>query len=306
MTGCALALALFVVPGQAQADPQQSEEELQAKISKLTTKAEVLTEKYNGQKLELREAKKSARQAGKRSKRTQRRLDRVRGVLADVAASQYKGGSAMRQPMAMLSASSPQEFLDRASMLRHLSEQRRAQLRELEGSLQRVRHAEQEARQAAERVREITKQLESKKQKIERLVAKAEDELAEVQQDPYTPAQFGDLGSGVVARAVEIALAQQGDPYVWGAAGPDSFDCSGLIVYAFGQVGVSMPHYTGALWDMGPRVSRSQLQVGDFVYTSSHHVGIYVGNGQMVHAPNSGSVVRVDDIWSFYGAVRPG
>lgn len=99
-------------------------------------------------------------------------------------------------------------------------------------------------------------------------------------------------------------MAQQGDPYVWAAEGPDQFDCSGLVVYAYRQVGVSLPHSTSALLSAGPHVSRSQLRPGDLVFTSSHHVGLYVGNGQFVNAPNTGEVVQVEPINSFYAGVR--
>jgi peptidoglycan DL-endopeptidase CwlO len=105
-------------------------------------------------------------------------------------------------------------------------------------------------------------------------------------------------GSGAGAQAVSTALAQLGKPYVWAAAGPGSFDCSGLVQYAYAAAGVSLPHSSGAQAKVGTAVSRAQLQPGDIIafYSPVSHVGIYIGNGQMVHAPTSGDVVKVASI----------
>src|SRR5205085_5134221 len=95
--------------------------------------------------------------------------------------------------------------------------------------------------------------------------------------------------------AVNTALAQVGDPYVWGAAGPDSFDCSGLTQYAYAAAGISLPHSSSIQSTMGTPVAYANLQPGDlvFFYTPVSHVGMYIGNGQMVHAGTSGDVVKV-------------
>ena len=98
--------------------------------------------------------------------------------------------------------------------------------------------------------------------------------------------------------AVNTALAQLGDPYVWGGGGPNSFDCSGLTQYAYGAAGVYLPHSSRMQSTTGVPVSASALQPGDllFFYSPVSHVGMYIGNGQMVHAPTSGSVVKVVDL----------
>lgn len=129
-----------------------------------------------------------------------------------------------------------------------------------------------------------------------------------------------------IQRVVDRAMSQQGQPYVWGggdANGPTSggFDCSGLMVYAFAEIGIGVPHQTQAIWNsFQPAITdQAAIQPGDMVLFSSngqpggiHHVGLYLGNGQMLHAPESGDVVKVEpDIWSnsyyageFIGAVR--
>ena len=98
-------------------------------------------------------------------------------------------------------------------------------------------------------------------------------------------------------------MAQIGKPYVWAAAGPDSFDCSGLIVYAFGQLGISLPHSSYALWDLGVPVSEDQLQPGDILFFDGlGHVGMYIGGGEFVQAPHTGTDVQVTPLSSYQNA----
>jgi cell wall-associated NlpC family hydrolase len=103
------------------------------------------------------------------------------------------------------------------------------------------------------------------------------------------PSRYG----GVVG----IAMQYLGVPYRWGGASPSGFDCSGLIMYVYAQVGVSLPHYTGSLWGMGVAVSRGDLQPGDLVFFNGlGHAGIYVGGGNFIHAPHTGDVVKISSL----------
>ena len=116
-------------------------------------------------------------------------------------------------------------------------------------------------------------------------------------------------GSAAAQKAVDTAMAQIGDPYVWGAAGPDAFDCSGLVQYAYAAAGISLPHSSRMQSTMGAPVSRDALQPGDlvFFYSPVSHVGIYIGDGQMVHASTSGVPVKtasVDSMGSYNSARR--
>ncbi len=132
---------------------------------------------------------------------------------------------------------------------------------------------------------------------------------AQQQQQPSPPpapapsAPPAPAPSGGVGAVIAFARAQLGEPYVWGAAGPNAWDCSGLTMMAWRQAGVSLGHYTGSQWNQTSRVPLSQLQPGDLVFygssgPSSHHVGLYIGNGQMIHAPNPSTVVKTASIYS--------
>jgi NlpC/P60 family protein/peptidase M23-like protein len=122
-------------------------------------------------------------------------------------------------------------------------------------------------------------------------------------------------GGSIGARAVAIAKSYLGVPYVWGGASPSGFDCSGLTMYVYGQLGIRLPHYTGDQFNFGPRISRDQLRPGDLVFfdgkTEPQHEGMYVGSGKFIHAPHTGDVVKISSLSAgnykknYVGAVRP-
>ena len=115
------------------------------------------------------------------------------------------------------------------------------------------------------------------------------------------PAPIGGAGA-----AVAYAYAQLGKPYCYAGVGPSCFDCSGLTMMAWAQAGVSMPHGSTEQWNMFPHVPLSQAQPGDLIVWDGH-VGLYVGGGQVLHAPHTGTVVQISPIWGTpWGAARPG
>ena len=120
---------------------------------------------------------------------------------------------------------------------------------------------------------------------------------------PLAPAPAARYG-GVVG----VAMQFLGTPYVWGGASPSGFDCSGLIMYAYAQVGVSLPHHAASQYGMGVPVSRDQLQPGDLVFFNGlGHAGIYIGGGQFIHAPHTGDVVKISSLSdSWYAATWVG
>ncbi len=117
---------------------------------------------------------------------------------------------------------------------------------------------------------------------------------------PVTPAAPLPAGH---PDAASVAARYLGVPYVWGGATPAGFDCSGLVVYVYAQLGIALPHYTGALWALGVPVPRDQLQQGDLVFFDAlDHVGIYIGANEFIHAPHTGDVVKVSTLTGSYAA----
>src|SRR4029453_12610979 len=182
-------------------------------------------------------------------------------------------------------------------------------------------------RQAEERrqVQRLVSQLQATLDRIDKQLAgylEAEDARSEAARRAAWSGYMSGVGAvqpwlqaGRVGRAaVRWALAQLGDPYRWGATGPDTFDCSGLTSSAYRAAGVAIPRVSRAQWGAGPHVAVANLLPGDLVFYADnpadpatiHHVGMYIGNGLMVHAPHTGAVVRVASIWreSYAGATR--
>ena len=123
---------------------------------------------------------------------------------------------------------------------------------------------------------------------------------------PVAPVAAPNAAAQII---VDTALAQQGKPYVWAGAGPNVYDCSGLTQFSYAAAGITLPHSSRMQSTMGVPVARADLQPGDlvFFYDPVGHVGIYIGNGLMVHAPTAGDVVRtinVDTMWGYNSARR--
>ncbi len=176
----------------------------------------------------------------------------------------------------------------------------------LDGLVAKQADLERQAREreaAAQRARQQAAAAEAA-----RIAQAAAAEQARLRQQSGLVQQASDAFAAAPV-AVAEAYRQIGKPYVWGAEGPDAFDCSGLTQWVWAKAGAQLPHYTGDQWNAGRHVSRDQLIPGDLVFFNAalDHVGVYIGNGQMIHAPHTGAVVRVENVWwsSFQGAVRP-
>nr|WP_255672074.1 C40 family peptidase [Glycomyces amatae] len=154
---------------------------------------------------------------------------------------------------------------------------------------------------------DILADIEEQQEEIEDEIAALEDEYADAYAEENPPTYGGGDYSGS-SGVVEFAYNQLGDPYVYGSSGPDSWDCSGLTQGAWGAVGVSLSHNTQMQWNETARISRDELQEGDLVfYNGLSHVAIYIGDNQIIHAPNSTTVVKIADIgiMSIDGYGRP-
>jgi cell wall-associated NlpC family hydrolase len=180
---------------------------------------------------------------------------------------------------------------------------RKQLLSSIQGEIKRLQaeEAAQQAILAAQARARLVAQQQAAQARINNSVVGATVQAPATTGDPTNvttvapPSRYG----GVVG----VAMAQLGKPYVWGTAGPDTFDCSGLVVYAYQAVGVSLPHSSYALWNEGVYVSQDQLEPGDLVFFDGlGHVGIYIGGGQFIHAPHTGTVVQIASLSGYYQA----
>lgn len=163
--------------------------------------------------------------------------------------------------------------------------------------------------------RQAAQQAAQQAQQASRQAASSPPPVVDTSDDSPAPVVYAPAPSGGVSSVIAFARAQLGERYVWGGAGPNVWDCSGLTMMAWRQAGVSMAHYTGSQYNQTARVPISQLQPGDLVFygvsgPTSHHVGLYIGGGMMIHAPNPSTVVKIASIYSMsdllpYGG-RPG
>jgi cell wall-associated NlpC family hydrolase len=203
-------------------------------------------------------------------------------------------------------------MLDRASILGELQKENGAKVRLVTAAQAAAQRARLLAVQEEQKASKLAKSMRAKAAVIQakenRLNNAAFAKALAIYRNTGTYPPMPVNGDTVGVRALRIAMTAIGDPYVWGAAGPSSFDCSGLVVWAYAHLGISLPHYTGDLWNSGVHVPRSQLQPGDlvFFFADIGHVGIYVGHGFMLDAPTYGIPVGIHKVYwgSYDGAVR--
>ncbi|MGH3451554.1 MAG: C40 family peptidase, partial [Haloechinothrix sp.] len=188
-------------------------------------------------------------------------------------------------------------------------------VRTAEGAERAAADAETRSQTARDAAGKIAADIEARKEALDEQVEKVKAQSARLNAaDRALQSSAGETPpSDIVApgeaaqTAVDAAMSKRGSPYVYGAEGPDSFDCSGLTSWAYNQAGVSIPRSSSAQSTHGTAIPRSQLAPGDlvFFYQPVSHVGVYIGNGQMVHAPQSGDVVKVAGVmWDDFSGAR--
>ncbi|WP_425633913.1 NlpC/P60 family protein [Actinomadura citrea] len=289
----------------AHADPEPSAKELRTKALKLADQLEQLTEQYNGLKVRLAQSQRAAKVATENAKRQEKTLEALRQKVGSLAATSYmQGGS--DPAVSFVASQDPQSILDQAATLHYFAKQDSTQVLGLMQAMQSAQRARKSAEARAKQVKALKTQLDSQRTKITDSYEKIRGKL--VDKDPTQLAKLPVIGTGKAAQALRYAMGKIGRPYVWGAAGPTTFDCSGLTMWAYRQVGINLPHYTGSQWNAGTHVSRGDLQPGDlvFFYSDLHHMGIYVGGDKMLHAPHTGDVVKIASMNGrpFAGGVR--
>ncbi|ONK14976.1 NlpC/P60 family protein [Streptomyces sp. MP131-18] len=318
--GATAAAATVAISTQtAQADPAQSIEEVQEEVDRLYQEAEAATEEYNGAKEREEELQSEVEDLQDSTARGQEELNELRGTLGSVASAQYRNGG-LDPSVQLFLSSDPDAYLDQASTLDQVSGKQAETLRLIEDRQRTLDQQRQEATDRLAELEDLRVELGDQKETIQGKLSEAQsllnqltdEERQRIADEEAAAAAAaadrasrdgesrGDLGgSGGTGTsyghaALDAAAGKIGAPYVWGATGPSSFDCSGLTSWAFSQAGVSLPRTSQAQAGMGPALGMSELAPGDlvFFYSDLHHVGIYAGNGQIIHAPRPGSSVE--------------
>ncbi|MGW0870319.1 NlpC/P60 family protein [Streptomyces sp. NPDC002740] len=333
LAGAATATAF---DGIGQAEPNLTPAQVKAKVAKLYQEAEEATEKYNGAHEKATAAEQRLERLRDEAARKEEKLNAARDTLGSMAAAQYR--STGLDPAVQLALSDdPDGYLDGAAFAERAGNRQSAavtqvhrQLREIEQlrGAARVELTSLKTRQAELKTHKktVTAKLDAARRLLDRLTAPERTRIGE--------GTSGGTASGRASRssadgrdglrapgaataqapgpraadAVSYAYSKLGSPYVWGATGPNAFDCSGLVLASYRSAGVSLPRTTYAQIGAGQRISRSELLPGDlvFFYSGITHVGLYVGDGQMIHAPNPSAPVRLAPIdeMPFAGATR--
>jgi cell wall-associated NlpC family hydrolase len=313
---CGAAAVVVLAPGgAAHADPSQAQ--VQAQIDQADNDFEKIVEAYNASNENLKATQAAADALNAKMKPIQDQMDAAYGNVSSIAVAAYKGSGRLSTVSIVLSAGSSDSMVSELATLRHLSQARQ---RELDGYTALQQQYNQEKTRLADLLAKQTADQQSLVAQKATIEAKLQG-LKELRQRLNVPAKTTSSRSsatnngpppavsGAAGRAVSFAYAQLGKPYGWGAAGPDSYDCSGLTMRAWEAAGVSLPHNAASQYSQVRHVSRDALAPGDLVFANSlGHVGIFIGDDTMIDAPHSGADVRKISISSFsiVGYGRPG
>ncbi|MEE1812101.1 C40 family peptidase [Streptomyces sp. BE133] len=312
LSAAAATAAATLGAATANADPQDAPRTAKARVDRLYSEAERATEQYNKAGENADRLRGELKRTQDRAARDQERLNRMRTALGSVVSAQYRSGG-LDPSLALLLSSDPDTYLDRAATLDRLTEHRATELRQLQQAQRSLAQTRAEAARALADLERNRAAVTRHKRTVERKLARAKQLLdalpgadrADFERSSRSgrydafPA-MADLPAGS-ARATAAVLAVRqalGRPYIWGANGPGGFDCSGLMQWAYAQAGVSLPRTSQAQRYAGRMVPLSEARPGDLVAyrADAGHIGMYVGNGQVIHAPYPGAPVRYDPV----------
>ncbi len=315
LTGAGTACALFLPGGISSAQtrvPSPTLSSLVAKAQQLTYQINALSEQYDGLRVELSSARTSAAEAEQATAKDAVALKTSQAAVSRLAAASYENAGYDSTPQ-ILTADNADQFLNQASVMQQLDQENVTRVSQLTAAQAADRRGHQTARQQIAKVTALESAMNAKTKAIQAEIDKVNSSaMTQAMAIFNKTGQYPNIAipgdDSVGAVALRAALNRRGYPYVWGAAGPTAFDCSGLVLWAYAQEGITPDHYTSDQWNEGEHVSRSQLEPGDlvFFYADISHVGLYLGNGLMVDAPSFGQDVMVQPIdWSaLVGAVR--
>lgn len=323
-------LTLTVFPdGTASASPGLTLQEATAKINDLNAQADAANEAYDAAQIALNKAKTTAASASHDVDVQEQQIGREQRGLAALAASAYRSGGT-DEFVALVTTKDPALFVEQATSLDQLARGRSSALLSMRTDRKRLAGLQETERDQVASAAAAAKAAAAQQSTIQGLIAKQRGIVnsltasarvaynlqqahaaaqAQVQRTQAVTASFTGNASGIARAALSAAYQKSGDPYQYGGAGPSTFDCSGLTMWAFAQAGVSLPHSAAAQYGYGMHVSLSELQPGDLVFFDEGgyigHVGIYVGGGDMIDAPHSGSYVGVRPLYpGFVGGTR--
>ncbi|MFD7991014.1 C40 family peptidase [Streptomyces mexicanus] len=309
----AAAAALGALPaGSAVAAPHGG---TRAEVDRLYQEAEKATEAYDKAGERADRLHRRVRDAQDRIAREQQRVNTLREALGSVAGAQYRSGG-LDPSLALLFSDDPGDYLDKAATLDRIGAHQAGELRALRQALRRLAQERAEATRTLAELDRSRKAVLAHKRTVERKLARARQLLNSLSPDErraydrasrsgrsdlppgLAAADAGPAASGRAAAALAAARSALGRPYVWGANGPSGFDCSGLMQWAYAQAGVHLPRTSQEQRLAGRHIPLSQARPGDLVVyrSDASHVGMYVGHGQVIHAPHPGAPVRYDPV----------
>ena len=320
-------LATGAIVSPAQAAPNL--EQVRNQVRDLEAEAEAATERYNEARNELADVRVTLDALKAKVRRERREMREILGAVDDLARAAYTSGG-LDTSLQLLLSEDPNEFLAQSAALDAVQRGQASALRKtatarlrLAQSEAAVLDKEARAKDLRDRMKEAKEEADDRYADAQKILDNLEEEqrqrLAQMAREERDAARAaaaaaaaalssgggsssaggGFTGSGRAAKAVQYALSQVGDRYVAAAAGPSAFDCSGLTMTAWRQAGVSLPHYSRSQYAVTRRIPLSQAQPGDLVFyfgNGARHVGLYIGNGKMVHAANPRSGVLVSNI----------
>jgi cell wall-associated NlpC family hydrolase len=320
LIGAATAFTVTALPGTAVAEPAASAADAAAHVADASHQLEVVSEQVNEARVVLERQQAAAADADRAAADAQQKLDALDGQIRELARTAYTGQGFSRLDV-LLTSGSADELVHQMGTLDAIAGHTNDVVNEVALAADQATSAQTAADEAEATAQHEYDDIAAQQTALESQIADYQAQYAALsapQQQAVSRAHAGAAQpvpssvaapSGAAQVAVNTALAQVGDPYVWGAGGPNAFDCSGLTQYAYSAAGISLPHSSSSQSTMGTPVSRDQLQPGDlvFFYSPVSHVGMYIGNGQMVHASTSGTPVQVaglDSMGSYNSARR--
>ena len=299
---------------QAHAEPTLAQ--VQAQVNRLEEEATTAAEGAQEAKVKLAALTRSLAGIQAQAAAQGKTVDAISKTLGSIAVNQYKSGT-LSQSLELLFSSDPTLYLSSAASLEAITRRKSTQLRKYESAEQQLNATSLTVADRLAQVKALQKKLAERSALAQRKLAQAEallaklkkedrERLAKLAEDRENADQAASLEaakslagvSGRAGIALKYALKQIGDRYVFGAAGLTYWDCSGLTMRAFEAAGVSLPHSSAAQARMGKSIPFNQKKPGDLLFYGRpvSHVGIYLGGGKMVHAPRSGSRVKVADL----------